>query len=130
MAYEQSGLFLSLDSSGTLASHQYKIFDASTSLQTEILGVSGAVAVGILHDNTTEGSKSVSLQFAGVSPVACGNSTTAAINPGDLLMASTDAIGIPAVGTSVFIVGEALGALSSGSSGVIPVKLIMAHGAT
>jgi hypothetical protein len=81
-------------------------------------------------DNTTEANKSVSLQFSGVAPVACGTTATAAINPGDLISSSTAGVGLPAAGTSVFIIGEALESLSSGSSGIIAVKLIMAHGAT
>jgi len=130
MAYGQSGLFLTLDSSGDLGALQYCIFDVSTAMQTELTVTADGVAIGILHDNTTMSGVPVSLQFAGVSPVCCGTTGTAAINPGDLISSSTAGVGLPAAGTSVFIIGEALGSLSSGSSGIIPVKLIMAHGAT
>lgn len=130
MAYTESPLYLTLPSSGDLSSHQYKIFDISTAGQTELVTTADAVAIGILHGNTTAAGVGVPLQFAGISPVACGTTATAAINPGDLISASTAGIGLPAAGTSVFIVGEALEALSSGSSGVIACKLIMAHGAT
>jgi hypothetical protein len=130
MAYTESPLFLTLPSSGTLATHQYKLVDVSTAGQTEVVITDVAPGIGINHGNTTGTGIGVPVQFAGVSPLYCGNSTTAAINPGDLLTASTGGMAIPAAGTSVFIIGEALESLTSGSSGIIAVKLILAHGAT
>lgn len=126
MAVRESPLCLTLPVSGDMTSNQYKVVTASTAGQATLVTTAGADAVGVLQDKSTAAGISAEIQFAGVGMLDAGNSTTAAIAVMTNLMASTAGIAIPATTTGVFVVAQALEALSSGSSGVIKAKYVMA----
>jgi hypothetical protein len=128
MAYEEALRCLTLLSSGSHASDQYKIMAASTANGGEftLQTTKGGLAVGVLQDNSTAAC-GCKIGFAGVTKVAAGNSTGAAISVGATLIASTLGVAVPSTGTNDFVVCQALEALSSGSTGVIAAQFVMSY---
>jgi len=130
MAYEQEGFSLSAKSSGDMSTNQYKLVDLSTANHADgvILGPStaGGNVLGIWQGNSTA-SEYGKVMITGVSkavvstgsgPIVRGSPLTGstATHGGVMLSTST--------GATQQVVGQALVAIASGSSGIIPVLLM------
>jgi len=130
MAYEQPLFDITGYSSGDMSSNQYKLVLASTTNAADgvVLGPSsaGGKITGVWQGDSTA-SEYGKVRVLGVSKVQVSTGS-AAITRGSHLTGSTAAHGTVMVSTSTtgsqFIVGQALAAHASGSSGVIPVLLM------
>lgn len=127
MAFEVPGLELTLRSSGDMSGNQYKLVNASTTNVADgaaKTATRGGGVIGVWQDNSTEQTHG-KVQASGVSKVAAGDSSgmETAITLGSRVVASSQGQAVPSSAAGQHMVGIALGSLSTGSTGIIPVLL-------
>lgn len=127
MAYEIPGLSFTLRSSGDMSSNQYRAVQASTT-NTEDgatrVATRGGAAIGVWQDNSTEQTHG-RIMGTGITKLAAGDSSAmeTAITLGLNVVASSVGQAVPSTGAGQHLLGKALGTLSTGSTGIIPVLL-------
>jgi len=127
MAYEVPILDITLLSSGDMGSYQYRAVQASTTNAADgatLLATRGGNVTGVWQGNSTQ-TEAGKLRVVGVSKMAAGDSSAMAnaIAVGDKVVASSVGQAVPSTGAGQHLLGIALGALSTGSTGIIPVAL-------
>ena len=133
MAYE-AGLFdITAKSSGDMSSNQYKLVSLSSSNDTGgcIVGPTtlGGRITGIWQEDSTAAEYG-KIRVLGISKAVVSTGSGPIVG-GSLLTGSTATHGGVTLSTSTgmtqFVVGIAMAAIASGSSGVIPVLLTPSH---
>lgn len=127
MAYEIPVLDFSLKSSGDMSSNQYKAVLASSANDDNgatVVATRGGKWTAIWQNNSTT-SEFGKVTGYGIAKVAAGDSSAmeTAITQGSMVVASSKGQAVPSTGAGQFYLGIALGTLSTGSTGVIPVLL-------
>ena len=118
----------SLLSSGDMSAKQYLAVKASTANAVDgavLLAVRGAGPItGVWQDNSTQ-TEAGKVQFLGITKLAAGDSSAMAnaIAVGAPVVASSVGQGVPSTAAGQGVIGIALDALSTGSTGVISVLM-------
>lgn len=120
-------LELSLKSSGSMSSYQYRAVLASTANADNgatVVASRGGKWTGVWQGNSTETTFD-RVQVLGVAKVCAGDSssTDTAITQGSMVVCSSVGQAVPSTAAGLFYLGIALGSLSTGSTGIIPVLL-------
>lgn len=128
MAYEVSGQILSFISSGNNSGNLYRLMRLSTATDKAVTLVTSSTqdVLGTLQNTpTTGGNDAATVMRSGISK-CYKDSTAAAINRGDMLVATTGG-GVKSAGTSVndYIVGQSLHSLAAGTTGIL--SLVFNH---
>ncbi len=126
MSWSQQGLSISLLSTGDMSSNQYKAVKASTANAIDgrvILAMRGAGPItGVFLYNSTRPAAAKD-QVTGVAKLQAGDSSAMA-NPivvGAAVVASSIGHAVPSTAAGQHLIGIALEALSTGSTGIIAV---------
>ena len=126
MSWSQDLGSFSLLSSGDMSTHQYRAVKASTANDVEgavLLAVRGAGPItGVWQDNSTQ-TEAGKVRYAGVSKLQAGDSSAMAnaITVGGSVVASSVGNAVPSTAAGQHLIGIALEALSTGSTGNIAV---------
>lgn len=127
MSFEIPGLEISLLSSGDMSSNQYKAVSASTTNSIDgaiVVATRGGRPNGVWQHNSTT-AEAGGLLITGVTKMVAGDSSAMenAIAAGDPVVASSNGHAVPSTGAGQPLLGLALEALSTGSTGIISVQL-------
>ena len=127
MSYSMPGLLLSLLSSGDMSSNQYKAVQASTTNAADgciVTATRGGKVTGVYQDNSTQ-AEAGQVMVSGVSKLLMGDSSAMvnAIAVGDNVVASSVGHAVPSTGSGQHLIGIALEAAATESTGMISVQL-------
>ena len=128
MAYGVGVLDITLLSSGTSTSDQYKGVVATSSYKSgyfAIVAARGGKGTGVLQEASTEADVGLRVRVAGITKVAAGDSSSmdVAITEGLHLVWSSKGQAVPTSSGGLFVAGQAFESLSTGSTGVITMLL-------
>lgn len=126
MAYEAILQNVTLESDTDLSASQYRLMSVTTAGRVLRVATRGAAAIGVLQEKTTETGQSQKIAVYGVSKVAAGDSSGMenAINYGTPLIASSVGRAVPTtLNIGDRVIGLALGSLSTGATGIIPMLI-------
>lgn len=128
MAFEYGGKTISLISSGDNSGNQYLLIKQSTAGNATICTAASDKPIGVIQNTpSTGGGDAASVQIDGVSKVMKNSTSVAAIAIGDSLVPTTAGGIQPKTAETLgqYIIGEAMTAMSSGSTG--PISMIVTH---
>ena len=128
MAYEEILQSITGLSSGDLSSYQYSLVRPTTQDPPRYgpVAARGALALGVLQDNTTATGASIKIGVFGVSKVLAGDTSACEtdIVPGTALMASSVGRAVPTTASPAdHAIGFALAPLTTGTLGTIPMLI-------